>query len=148
MSSYSREEITGSGKARGAWRVKTAHFLATPFIVILSIIRIVLRVDVRISFATPGTYHKLDTEKDNFILAGAMMVKYYDDVQIVEAVEPGFEGRDAGYVMPPMHDAFLRAARAMAKTPSIVAHLNNLGIHAELVHGAKSENDNDSRSNA
>jgi hypothetical protein len=146
MSSYSREEITGSDKARGAWRVKTAHFLATPFIVILSIIRIAFHVDMRISFATPGSYHRLDKEERDFILAGAMLVKYYDDIQIVEAVEPVFEGHDAGYVMPPMHDALLRAAHVMAKSPRIVTHLNNLGIHAELVHGAKSENDNDSRS--
>lgn len=148
MSSYSREEITGSDKARGARRVHTAYFLATPLIAALKVIRIVFRVDMRVAFATPGAFDDEAKEHRALVFAGAMIVKYYDDIQIVEALERDLQGRDAGYAMPPMHDAFIRAAQVMAKVPAVVEYINNLGIRAELVHGAKSENDNDSRSNA
>ncbi len=153
MRNYSGEETKGLETSPYARRVKMAYFLATPFLAILSIIRVTMRVDLKVTVASPGMLEAEKRQHSALVGAGTMLVRYYDDIQLVEAVESQFEGRDAGYMMPPMHDAFLRAAQAMAELPDVIDRFNKLGMHATLVHGEASDmtepkNDNDSRSNA
>jgi hypothetical protein len=148
MFSETNETTTGNPKHPHVWRINAAYFFATPLIMCLSVIRAVFRVEVSVAFASPGAFEREQARHSALVGAGTMVVKYHDDVQIVEAVEPQFEGRDAGYTMPLMHDAFLRAAKAMAQVPDVVDRFNKLGIHSSLIHGDKPEHDNDSRSDA
>jgi hypothetical protein len=141
MFSETSETTSGNPNSRYVWRIKAAYFFATPLILCLSIIRAVFRIDLNLAFGSPGAFHMEKQRLNGLATVGAMVVKYYDDIQIVPALEEEHAGRDAGYVMPPMHDAFLRAAQAMAKTQEVVEFLEKHRINSSLI----SKNDNDSR---
>lgn len=144
MFSETSETTSGNPNSRYLWRIKAAYFFATPLILCLSVIRAVFRIDLSLAFGSPGAFHADKQRLEALSMVGAMVVKYYDDVQFVPAFEEEYVGRDGGYLIPPMHAAFLRAAMAMAKIPGVVEVLEKGKINSTLI----SKNDNDSRSNA
>jgi hypothetical protein len=144
MFSKTSENTSGNPNSPYAWRIKAAYFFATPLVLCLSIIRAVFRVDLTLAFGSPGAFHAEKQRLEALSMVGAMAVKYYDDVQFVPAFEEEYAGRDGGYLIPPMHAAFLRAAMAMAKIPEVVEALEKNKVNSSLI----SKNDNDSRGNA
>ncbi len=144
MFSETNEYISGNPNSPYVWRIKAAYFFAAPLIMCLSVIRAVFRVDATVAIGTPGVFVRERRTANTLTIIGAMVVRYYDDVQAVPALEEEYAGRDAGYLTPPMHDAFIRAAMAVSNIPAVRALLVEDNIPSSLIN----KNDNDSRGNA
>jgi len=113
---------------RVPFKVKFAHFIATPFLGVAIGLCKLLRVEVMCSFGPSGMAERDAQDRSDFLTLGAMAVQYGSDVVIIT---DDWDEREAGYLRPEIHGAMMRASERFRKNEAVLDFLKAHGFSLE-----------------